>query len=299
MACYLGARLARFGRASVTLAGTWTAGLAALAERGISVTEAGSEWTASAAAAPLSGPFGPADVVLVLVKAYRTEAVAPIAARVLLPGGLAVTLQNGLGNLEVLEAVAPGRVRTGVCTPGATLLGPAKVRGFPGSIAIGGDPDGSDLLMRWVGLLEQSGFETEVTPAIDQMLWRKLAVNCAINALSALVGRTNEALLASDESRDTLLRAAREVGDVAAAKGIPLGLHPGAHPLEVAEATAANRSSMLQDLDRGARTEIDFLNGAVVREGRALGVPTPVNDFLWRRVREREGHPVPTPALIP
>src|SRR5262249_37563864 len=170
MACYLGARLARFGRASVTLAGTWTAGLAAVAERGISVTEAGSEWMASAAAAPLGGPFGPADVVLVRVKACRTRAVAPIAARVLLPGGLAFTLQNGLGNLEVLEAVAPGRVRAGVCTLGATLLGPAKVRGFPGSIAIGGDPDGSDILMRWVGLLEQSGFQTDVPPPLHPIL---------------------------------------------------------------------------------------------------------------------------------
>src|SRR5262249_29566197 len=123
MACYLGARLARCGAASVTLAGTWTAGLAAVAERGISVTEAGSEWMASAAAAPLGGPFGPADVVLVLVKAYRTEAVAPIAARVLLPGGLAFTLQNGLRNLEALESGAPAPARAGSRRGGAPALG--------------------------------------------------------------------------------------------------------------------------------------------------------------------------------
>src|SRR5262249_56110709 len=97
-------------------------------------------------------------------------AVAAVGGRVVRPGGLAVTLQDGLGNREVLEAVAPGRVRTGVCTLGATLLGPAKVRGFPGSIAIGGDPDGSDVLMRWVGLLEQSGFQTDVPPPLHPIL---------------------------------------------------------------------------------------------------------------------------------
>jgi 2-dehydropantoate 2-reductase len=299
MACYLGARLARFGRAPVTLAGTWAAGLLALHDRGIRVTERGAEWTVSIGSTPLSGPFGPADVVLVLVKSYRTEAVAAIAGRVLLPSGLAITLQNGLGNREVLEAVAPGRVRVGIATIGATLLGPGRVRGFPGTIALGTETPTGDTTGRLVKLLGQSGFETEVTADIDRMVWRKLAVNCAINALSALVGKTNGALLESDEARATLLRAAREVGEVAAAKGIVLGLNPGALAIDVAEQTAANRSSMLQDLERGARTEIDSLNGAVVREGRALGVPTPINDFLWRRVREREGHPLPVPAVIP
>jgi 2-dehydropantoate 2-reductase len=82
------------------------------------------------------------------------------------------------------------------------------------------------------------------------------------------------------------------VGAVAAAKGIDLGADAEALAAEVAEATADNRSSMLQDIARGAPTEIDALNGAIVAEGRAFGVPTPVNESLWRQVRRREGRPV-------
>jgi 2-dehydropantoate 2-reductase len=93
--------------------------------------------------------------------------------------------------------------------------------------------------------------------------------------------------------------AAREVGDVAAASGIDLRADPAELAFEVAAATAGNRSSMLQDLDRGAPTEIDAMCGAVVREGRRLGMATRVNERLWRAVREREGRPLPAAAAAP
>jgi 2-dehydropantoate 2-reductase len=100
-------------------------------------------------------------------------------------------------------------------------------------------------------------------------------------------------LLTVASSRERVAAAAREVGAVAAAKGIALGADPAELAFDVAARTAGNRSSMLQDLDRGAATEIDALCGAVVAEGSALGVPTPVNAALWREVREREGRPLP------
>jgi 2-dehydropantoate 2-reductase len=86
--------------------------------------------------------------------------------------------------------------------------------------------------------------------------------------------------------------AAREVGAVAAARGVDLQADPAELADAVAAATAGNRSSMLQDLDRGAVTEIDAMCGAVVSEGRRLGVPTPVNESLWHAVRAREGRPL-------
>ncbi len=299
MACALGARLARSGRASVTLSGTWGDALEAIAQHGIRVEESGETWTASVEARPLAGPHDPADFVLVLVKSPRTQAVAPIAARLLAASGLLLTLQNGLGNRETLEAAAgPERVGIGVLTMGATLLGPGRVRVFPGRVVLAAKPVTRERIAALAQLLRDTGVETEESPAIDQVLWRKLVVNCAINALSALGGCPNGGLLALPEPRGTLRRAAREVGAVAVAKGIALEADPGALALEVAEATAGNRSSMLRDIERGALTEIDALNGAVVCEARALGVPTPVNEDLWRRVREREGRPlVPRPAV--
>ena len=289
MACLFGARLARSGRARVTLAGTWEDGLRALRADGIRLEEADErDEVVRVGVRHLHEPGEPADHVLVLVKSHQTAAVAPAVARALGPDGLAVTLQNGLGNRESLEAaVGRGRVGSGVVAVGATLLAPGCVRATPGSVALG---SGAPRIEELQALLAAAGFVVAVEKDLDRLVWRKLAVNCAINPLSALAGRLNGELLESAESRETLVKAATEVAAVAAAKGLELGADVGALVLAVARETGANRSSMLQDLDRGARTEIDAMNGAVVREARALGVPVPVNEALWRAVLAREPH---------
>ena len=307
MACLFGARLARSGRAQVTLAGTWDDGLRALRADGVRLQEAdGRRPKANGGLQEADRAVGGgapdevvrvsvrhlhevgelADYVLVLVKSHQTSAIAPALARSLRPDGLAVTLQNGLGNREALEAaVGSGRVGAGVVTVGATLVAPGHVRATPGSVALGSGPSRMQELAE---LLAAAGFSVSVENDLERLVWRKLAVNCAINPLSALGGRLNGELLESAESRETLVKAATEVAAVAAAKGIDLGADPRGLVLAVARETAANRSSMLQDLDRGARTEIDAMNGAVVREARAFGVPVPVNEALWRAVLARE-----------
>jgi 2-dehydropantoate 2-reductase len=282
----IAARLARGGAARVTIAGTWAEGLEAIARDGITVEEETRRWSARVETACLSDT-GTADFVLVLAKSRSTTAVAGVAARALAPGGRIVTLQNGLGNREILARVAgQDRVAVGVATLGATLLAPGRIRAFPGRITIGATS--VPTLARLLEAFEAAGIPIETTDDIDRVLWQKLAVNCAINPPSALLGLPNGALLASNESRARMAAAAREVATVAAARGIALEADPSALAFEVAAATAGNRSSMLQDLDRGAPTEIDALCGAVVMEGRRLGVATPVNESLWRAVRERE-----------
>lgn len=292
MACLVGAHLARASRASVTLAGTWTEALGALARDGISVEEQGRRWSVPVATATLEAALslGPFDIVLVLVKSARTAAVAPVAARAVDPGGLVVTLQNGLGNRETLQStVAAGRVAAGVATIGATLLAPGQVRAFPGSVVLGIDAATEAGVRGLAALLAQSGLPTETTTDLESHLWRKLAVNCAINPLSALLGVTNGALLDQPEPRAMLIAAAREVAAVARACGIDLGVDdPADLALDVARSTSGNLSSMLQDLRRGVRTEIEALNGAVEREGRRLRVATRINARLSRMVRKRE-----------
>lgn len=287
MASLFGARLLRFGRAVVTLTGDWREARDAIAAHGIHVEDPAGVWSVRPEVAPLGGPHAPADLVLVLVKSHQTATVAEVVARALLPTSHVVTLQNGLGNREtLLRATGPGRVSVGVATLGATLLGPGEVRATSGSVVLGAGPSPPPGLLLLARLLTNSGFETTLEADIDRTLWRKLAVNCAINPLSALVGCPNGGLLQVPERRETMIQAAREVTAVAAAKGIDLGADPAELVLAVAEKTAANRSSMLQDVSRGARTEIEALNGAVVREARALGVPVPVNESLWRRIVE-------------
>jgi 2-dehydropantoate 2-reductase len=291
MASLVGAHLARTRRARVTLAGTWTAAIEAVRANGLRVEEETGSWSATAGAIPI-GAVAPAaaDLVVVLVKSQRTGDVAATAALAARADGCVLTLQNGLGNREVLErACGRGRVGVGAITAGAMLLAPGRVRmADRGRVILAEGGIGPDAAESLAGLFADAGFAAETAADLEPVVWMKLAVNCAINPLSALLGVTNGALLDSAPARQRLAEAAREVGAVAEAGGILLGQDPARLALEVAARTARNRSSMLQDLDRGAPTEIEFLCGAVAREGRRLGVPTPVNDRLWSEVRRRE-----------
>lgn len=276
------AGLARSGVA-VTLAGTWAAALEAAARDGLGVEQDGEVWSARVEVRDVDAALPEADLTLVLVKSWQTPRIAAVAARA---GAPILTLQNGLGNVEALEAAAGGgRVSAGVTTEGATLLAPGRVKRFPATTSLGAGPRGE-----WLArVLRAAGFDTTLVPDVDALRWLKLAVNCAINPLTALLGFENGALLLSPLGSDLMARAAREVGAVAAAKGINLGVDPARYAVEVAERTAANRSSMLQDVERGRPTEIDALCGALVREAEALGVPAPVNAWLCEEVRRREG----------
>jgi 2-dehydropantoate 2-reductase len=286
---YFAARLARSGVA-VTVAGSWPAGLEAI-RAGIVVEEPGDSFRVSVPVARSGGPLPEADIVLVLVKSPQTAGIAAVASRALTPGGLLVTLQNGLGNREILEASAgPGRVAIGVTRAGFTLRAPGRVRAIPGLTILGDEPALLAPIAPLAVLLQSAGLPTETTPDVERLVWRKLVANCAINALSALLGVANGAL-SQGPRRVSLEGVAREVGAVARARGIDLDADPAQLALEVARATAANNSSMLQDLQRGAPTEIDALCGAVTLEGRRLGVPTPLNEQLWRQVLARQAQP--------
>ena len=289
MASYLGARLWRSGRCHVTLVGTWTEGLDAIRRAGVRVEDQDTRFTASPDVAPLH-EAPQCDLALVLVKSHQTEAVASFVASSLRDPGSALTLQNGLGNAKVLSAALGGkRLVLGVTSAGATMVGPGCVRGFVAPTLLARDAHGA--ASGWRDLLAEAGLPCEVRDDLDSIVWRKLAINCAINPLSALTGLVNGALLLSPEARNILERTAREVGLVAAAKGVQGAASYAEAALEAARLTAENRSSMLQDLDRGAPTEIEVMNGAVVREADRLGIAVPMNRSLAEAVRAREASP--------
>jgi 2-dehydropantoate 2-reductase len=206
----------------------------------------------------------------------------------LAPEGAAVTLQNGLGNLELLGP----RARLGVTTAGATLLGPGWVRP-------GGEGVTHLAAPEWVaGLFREAGLEAQAVPAeaAEGLLWGKLAVNCGINPLTALLRVPNGELLRRPQAQALMEAAAAECARVAQAKGIALpDTDAAAQARLVAEHTAGNRSSMFQDILRGAPTEVDAINGAVAQAGAALGVSTPINETLWRLVRALADGSQPTP----
>lgn len=284
MACLFAGRLAAAG-ASVCMLGGWQAGLEALQQRGVTIVEQdGQEQTYPVrAAADPADCFG-ARLALVLVKSWQTERAARQLVPCLAADGLAVTLQNGLGNLELLAGhLGEARAALGVTTVGARLLGPGRVlAGGDGVTTLAAHP----AILPLAEALRQAGFVIETTPDPRALLWGKLVINAAINPLTALLGLPNGELLNYPSLRALLAEAAFETAGIAAALGIVLPYpNPAAAVERVAQRTAANHSSMLQDLERGAPTEIDAISGAVVRAAARLGLAAPVNQTLWRLVR--------------
>lgn len=282
MACLFGARLAP--HADVMLLGSWPEGLGALARDGIRLEAEGAVARVRVRTTSDPGECTGARMALVLVKSWQTERAATQLAGCLARDGVALTLQNGLGNLEVLQAaLGAERAALGVTTVGATLIGPAHVRlGGMGPTYLAQHPRLDPL----ANLLQAAGFEVRLAGDLESLVWGKLAVNAGINPLTALQRMENGGVLEHDEARALAIAAAQEVAEVAAARGTGMPFRDaGGETLAVAGRTAHNRSSMYQDILRGAPTEVDAICGAVVREGQKYGVPTRVNWTLWQMVR--------------
>ena len=237
-----------------------------------------------------SRPSVPVDLLLVLVKAYATADALTWAAGAIGLDTVVLTLQNGLGNAEAIaEVVGAGRVLVGTTAQGATLLGPGRVRhAGAGPTQIAPWEAGGKAAARAAAVaayLRQGNVMTEVVSDPQPLLWGKLVANCGINALTAILRVPNGDLLTQPDARRIMENAAREAAAVAKAYGVVLGADPVEQTIAVAQATAANRSSMLQDVEQRRRTEVDAMNGAVAERGRIRGVPAPVNETLAGLVR--------------
>lgn len=284
LATLFAARLAECGH-DITMLGTWDAGLEALTREGARLADSSGRERAF----PVRVTRDPRTVrgakyAFVLVKSWQTERAALQLAECLADEGLAVTLQNGLGNDDILaRALGRERVALGVTTTGATLLGPGLVRaGGEGVVSLEAHPRVSVVEAALTG----ADFPVEIVADARSLVWGKLVVNAAINPLTALLRVPNGELLNRPSARVMMKALANETAAVASAQRVRL---PFANPSEAAELvarkTAANHSSMFQDVRRGAPTEIDAICGAVARAGARHGVPTPVNRVCWQLVQ--------------
>ena len=257
--------------------GSWKAGLQALRKDGVRLLDsAGNEHQF-----PVRATNDPRECrgihhALILVKAWQTEFVAEQLRECLAEEGLAVTLQNGLGNRETLARyLGSNRVALGVTTTGATLLGPGLVReGGEGVISMERHPAFGPV----DEALRSANFNVDLVENAQSLIWGKLVINAAINPLTAILRVPNGRLLELPSAREMMQALAREAAQVAQAEHIPLPFpDPVAAAEEVARKTAANHSSMLQDVLRGAPTEIDAICGAVVKIGRNHSIESPIN----------------------
>ncbi|GGN91114.1 MULTISPECIES: ketopantoate reductase family protein [Haloarcula] len=227
-------------------------------------------------------PPDSADLALVAVKSYDTADAAAALTDCSLDACLSV--QNGMGNESTLAAELDCPVLAGTCTYGARLADPGRVE-FTGrgEVVLGAREGGPSTLADDVGAaFDAAGVETTVATDMPTRLWEKLAVNAAINATTALARVENGALTAGP-GRELAADAARETARVAREQGVNLSNERAISlARRVSRDTAANRSSMLQDVEAGRRTEIDAINGYVVEHGEGT---VPVNETLTRLLR--------------
>jgi len=281
--------------ADVAMIGSWAEAIEAIRQNGITIDGDSCCHNVHTAYDPDDAPA--ADLAIVLTKAYKTPIAAQVAAKTIKSDGIALTLQNGLGNIEVLaEHVGADRSMQGVTMQGATLLGPGHIRtsgrgathlGYvPIELAAPRDFGVGHRAYEISALFNSAGLKSQVTADIDGLVWGKVIINAAINPLTAILRVPNGALVESEETIGLMKAAALEAAAVATAQGITL---PFPDPVErvkqVATMTATNHSSMLQDVLGKRPTEIDAINGKIVEQGQALGISTPINTLLTSLMR--------------
>lgn len=283
LATLFAARLSSSGL-QVGMLGTWQAGLQDLRRGGATLVQLDGSQQSFPVTVFETAPNWKVVHAIVLVKSWQTNRVARQLAAMLQPDGLALTLQNGLGNREILTgALTADRVSQGVTTIGGTLLAPGLVRlGGEGALSLEIHPRLDPL----VSMLTQAGFQVNQFDQIKPLVWGKLVVNSAINPLTAILRLPNGALLDHPARRSLMGDVARETASLASALSINLPFDDPAQAAEnVARRTSSNHSSMLQDVLRGAPTEIESISGAIHLLGQKHAVATPYNACLHRLVR--------------
>jgi 2-dehydropantoate 2-reductase len=279
MACLFAARFSAAGF-RVVMRDAWQEGITLLGREGVAIEENDEVKTY-----PVSVECpGRVKTALVLVKSWQTGWAADQLVHLLAPDGLALSLQNGLGNVDILsERLGEQRVCLGVTTYGATSVAPGRVcPGGDGKISLAEHSH----LGEFPSHLEKAGFKMEMTSDATSLVWGKLVINSAINPLTALLRIKNGGLLVRPSARKLMGATAQETAVIAAAQGIALPFEDPVSEVEnVAKRTDSNISSMLSDVMRNAPTEIDAINGAIAEIGEQLGISCPINRTLWLLVK--------------
>jgi 2-dehydropantoate 2-reductase len=290
MGSVFGARFARAG-AEVVLFDSDRTHVEAIEVGGLHVDSPDGSATLRLAATTHEEKIGKADLAVILVDSNATEAAAVVANQVLGRDGAALTLQNGIGNVEALSAVLGAeRVIAGTTYNSAARVKPGHVLHSNIGDTVLGESDGRSTarVKEIARLLREAGLPVTVSDNAMGHIWMKFVLNAAINPVSAMTGLRPGEIARIAAARELLERVLDEVLHVVAAKGVTLPVDdPRGHVLDHAW-ERYNRPSMLQHVEEGRRTEIDALNGALVKEAKALGVAVPFNEAVVLAIKSIE-----------
>ena len=292
MGCLYGGMLAEAGN-DVVLIDIWKEHIDAVNASGLKIEGlSGDRTVKNIRGVTVSAEAGSADLLVVFVKATITEQAMRGAISLVGKDTAVLTLQNGLGNVEKLCGVLDAsRVIAGTTGHGSTLIGPGHIRHAGMGDTVIGEPDGrqSDRIKAVAALFSEAKLATHISENVMGLIWTKLLVNVGINALTAVTGLKNGRLVDFAETEELMAMAIEEARSVAKAKGIRFETDdPLEYTKQIARKTAANRSSMLQDVTSRRPTEVSVINGAIVDEGKKLDIPTPVNTVLTNLILVKE-----------
>ncbi|WP_454905346.1 ketopantoate reductase family protein [Variovorax gossypii] len=284
--CYYGAMLARAGH-EVVLVGR-PVHVEAVNANGLRLETRAFDEQVRMAASTEPGAVKGADLVLFCVKSTDSESAAAQIGPHLAPGALVLTLQNGVDNDERVRAVLPAsnEVAAAVVYVATGMAGPGHVKhNGRGELVIAPSRRSEEVARHLVA----AGVPTQISDNVRGSLWAKLILNCAYNALSAITQLPYGVLVQGAGVNDVIRDVVAECLAVAKAEGVEVPGDTDAALRGIAQTMPAQYSSTAQDLARGKLSEIDHLNGLVVRRGEALGVPTPANRVLFVLVKLLEG----------
>ncbi|MDB5953867.1 MAG: ketopantoate reductase [Ramlibacter sp.] len=224
-----------------------------------------------------------ADAVLFCVKSMATESAGEELRPFLRPDTLVLCLQNGVDNAERLRSVLPAHeVAAAVVYVATEMAGPGHLKHHGrGELVI----EPARVSQRVAQALVAAGVPTEISANVRGALWLKLIINCAYNAISAIAQQPYGENVKGEGIWDVMRDVVDECLAVAHADGVQVPADAHAVTRKLVESMPAQYSSTAQDLARGKPTEIDFLNGYVVRRGETLGIRTPANRVLWALVK--------------
>ena len=294
MGSLFGAMLAEAGN-EVWLYDVWVEHVKTINKDGLRIEREGQTRTLSIEATTDPEQIGQAELVIIFVKSTHTASAAETARKLAGSDGAVMTLQNGMGNADILsEVIDPERVLAGTTSHGATLLGPGSIRhAGVGATTIGAWAEtepGRERARKLSDFFTKIGIETEAVDDVRSVLWNKLLINIGINAITALTTIKNGQILDLEITRELSRNAVEEAMKIAGQMNIKVREDAVEHVYAVAEATAVNRSSMGQDVDNKRQTEIGTINGFIVRQAKRLGMQAPVNETLTALVETLQYH---------
>jgi 2-dehydropantoate 2-reductase len=282
MGSIYGGLLAKTG-CDVTLVDVREDHLAAINRDGLRIGGVRGEHTVRIPAVPRDASLPPADLALIFTDCNNVADAARNAKRLLKPEGYAVTLQNGIGNVEALvTALGAARVAGGVTMNSGANPEPGRVLYTNAGVTSIGEFDGtrSARIQQLAELLDQAQIETKVVDDPMAEIWAKFVHNCSTNALAAVSGLRGGEIVRTPEMSALQDRVMEEIMAVVRAKGIRLPDPDPRAKIKQHCFLRYNQPSMMQHVEQGRQTEIDALNGALVREAKALGIPVPYNEAV-------------------